>query len=276
MLDNCKLKGIRYESSAGSMDHHSEFGLDAREDEVIRACYWSDYYFSMEEENAEPEKLAETDGDHRTSDEDKMTVREHIPMDKELWGALAEEIGYLQKQLRPVENREPAPLPDPDIQVLDGGDYQRFYLTWETSEGEQTVQYYTPGGRRWSSVIEIIHEMARPVGRNLRQIGETCLTEFFLKTPKYSYQITPIKNSEEYYFFVHGDKSPIGKVSREQWLPVREFLSGLDVSGYKPGKYESKYYLRLKYNDDMNRDLEADKKLCEQIKEFVRKNILGE
>lgn len=273
--DSYKLIKIRCESSAGSMVHHSEFELEACPGEVIRASYWSDCYFSMSEERAEPEKLAAIDGSYVTSGAGERTVREHIPADRALWEALAEEVEYLKDQLTPVKNIK-LPLPDPDIRILDGGDYQRLYLTWETPEGEKTVQYYPPSGRRWSTVIDIIHEMARPVGRDLHRVGKTQMTEFFLKTPKYSYQITPVKDSEDYYFFVHGDKSPVSRITRSQWLTVREHLSGLDVSGFGAGRYESRYYLRLKYNDDMNKNLAIDKKTAGAIREFVRKSVLGE
>ena len=274
--DSRRLKRIRYESSGGSMNYHSEFEIEAAEGEVIRTAYRSDHYFGRAEEEASPERRAEIDRSGLVSGEDSLTVREHIPADRALWEALAGEVGYLKEQLRPVDTEKITFRPDPGDFMLDGGDYQRLWLTWETTDGEETVRYYPPSGNRWSSVLEIIHEMSRPVGRDLRLIGETVMTEFFLKTPKYSYQITPIKGSDSYYFFVHGDSSPVSKVSREQWLTVRGFLSGLDVSGFGTGKYESKYYLRLNFNDGINKNLEADKKTAGLIRSFIRESILGE
>lgn len=64
------------------------------------------------------------------------------------------------------------------------------------------------------------------------------------------------------------------RVTPEQWLTVRDFLNGLDVSGFKTGKYEDKLYLRLNYNDGINKYLEISKKLAEQIREFIRRNIM--
>lgn len=55
---------------------------------------------------------------------------------------------------------------------------------------------------------------------------------------------------------------------------MRGFLSGLDVSGFGSGKYEDKYYLRLNFNDGINKNSEINKKLAEQIREYIRKNIL--
>ena len=57
-------------------------------------------------------------------------------------------------------------------------------------------------------------------------------------------------------------------------MTVRGFLSGLDVSGFGSGKYEDKYYLRLNFNDGINKNSEINKKLAEQIREYIRKNIL--
>lgn len=274
VFDDRKLKRIRYESSGGSMCCHSEFEIRADAGEVTRTAYWSDNTYSIAEDNADTQLLERIDSTYCTSGGDEMTVREHIPMDTALWGALCEELEYLKVQLKPVEKLKKMITPELDMFVLDGGDYQRLYLTWDINGTEQTVQYYAPSGNRWSAVLEIIHEMVRPIGRDLRRIGQTQITEFFLKTPKYSYQITPVKNSDDYYFFVHGDKSEKDRVTPEQWLVVRDFLNGLDVSGFKTGKYEDKLYLRLNYNDGINKYLEISKKLAEQIREFIRRNIM--
>ena len=272
-LNNCKLKKIRYEFSGGSMNYHSEFEIEADSEEIIRTAYWDGNYFG-EEESTKKETLAEIDSSFRTSSPDEMTVREHIPMSSVLWNALTEETGYLKEQLRPVKKNDLPKLPDPDMFVLDGGDYQRLYLTWDIDGSEQTAQYYTPSGNRWYSVMAILHEMARPVGRDLCRIGETVITEFFLKAPEYTYQITPVKDSDDYYFFVYGDKSDKDRVTREQWLTVREFLNGLDVSDFGSGKYEDKYFLRLNYNDGINKNLEINKNLAEQIREYIQKSII--
>ncbi|SDB07912.1 hypothetical protein SAMN02910317_00374 [Ruminococcaceae bacterium FB2012] len=263
ITDDRLLKRVRYESSGGSMEHHSEFEVEADADEVIRAAYWSDYCFDPLEEEAE----APSDGRR------EMTVKEHIPMNKELWDALTEEIEYLKEQLKPVDTlKSSVKLPE-DVFVLDGGDYSRLYLTWDT-EGE--VQYYSPSGNRWWSVIQILREMARPVGRDLRRIGETVMTGFYFQTPKYSYQITPVGNGGEYYFFVHGDESDISRLFLEQWAPVREYLSGLDFSEHKAGKRDSKYSLRMNFNDGINIALELDKSTSEMIRKFIRRTVLGE
>lgn len=273
LTDDCKLKRIRYESSGGSMNFHSDFELEADADEVIRTAYWCDHYYSVAEQDADRDKLAEIDNSFRTDTApDEITVREHIPMDKALWDALSEEFGYLRAQLREVEKTKPA-LPSAEMFVLDGGDYTRLYLTWEKDGEEITAQYYCPSGKRWSAVIAILHEMVRPVGRDLHRIGETQMTEMFLKAPKYSYQITPVSGDVNYYFFVHGDKSPISRISREQWLSVREFLNGTDLSCFGAGKYEDKYFLRLNYNDGINKKLRINKKTAEMLREFMQECI---
>ena len=267
-MDNRGIKRVCYESSGGSMNFHSEFHLEASADEVIRTSYWNDFFFGREEE-ASREKLQEIDNGYRTSADSGMTVREHIPMDKELWNVFSEEMEYLKEQLKPVKKEPVVKLFD-DVRVLDGGDYSRLYVTWEDGGEEKTVQYYAPSGNRWATVLEVFHEMARPLGRDLRRIGKTQLTEMFLKAPEYSYQITPIQGEKDYYFFVHGDKAATGRVSQEQWLTVREYLSGLDFSGFRAGKYECKYYLKLNYNDGINKNLEIDKKTAEMIRVYLR------
>ena len=124
--------------------------------------------------------------------------------------------------------------------------------------------------------MTILHEMSRPIGRDLRRIGETVMTEFYLDTLKYSYQITPIKNSDEYYFFVHGDESDKSKVTYDEWLIVRDFLDRLDVSEFKLRKHKDKFYLRLNYNDGIIKNMKINKETAEQIREYIRKTIIGQ
>ena len=273
-LNDCRLKRIRYECSGGSMCYHSEFEIEAAAQEIIRTAYWGDNKYSLSEENAQPGALEDIDSTYRTSDNDEMTVREHIPMNSELWNALCEELEYLKGQLKPVEKPQKPLAPVTDMFILDGGDYQRLFLTWDMGSTEQTLQYYAPSGKRWFSVLEILHEMVRPIGRELCRVGKTQITELLLKAPNYSYQITPVKDSDEYYFFVHGDESDKSRVTHDRWLTVRGFLEGLDVSGFGAGRYEDKYYLRLNYNDGLNKGLKIDKKLAEQIRGSIRKSII--
>ena len=252
------------------MNFHSEFELEASADEVIRTSYWKDFIFDRVEQESTCERLGEIDNSYRTnSDQDGMIVREHIPMDQELWGALSEEMEYLKEQLTPVKNKPAFHLPK-DVVMLDGGDYSRLYLTWDDGGEEKTVQYDTPSGNRWSTVIDVLHEMARPLGRELRRIGKTQLTEMLLKAPEYSYQISPIRGENDYYFFVHGDESPVNRISQKQWLAVRESLSGMDFSEFGPGKYECRYYLKLGYNDGIIKNLEIDQKTAERIRSFLQ------
>ena len=51
---------------------------------------------------------------------------------------------------------------------------------------------------------------------------------------------------------------------------VRDFLNHVDLSGFGQGKYECKYYLRLNYNDGINRNLEINKKTAGMIREFLQ------
>ena len=274
-----RLKRIRFESSGGSMDHHSEFELEADADEIIRTSYWKDRFRDSCEAEADPAALEAIDLSFRTDNaENGMTVREHIPMDSELWRALTEEIDCLSSQLHPLKRPEKTFSLPADVFILDGGDYTRLWLTWDIGGSEQTVQYYPPQGKRWYTVIVILYELARPVGRDLCRVGETELTEFFLKAPRYSYQITPIRDSTDnsFYLFVHGDSADISRITQEQWLPVREYLKSLDLSDCKAGKYESRYFLRLNYNDSTVKSLSADKALSEQIRGFIRSSVLGE
>ena len=270
------LVGIKYESSGGSMEFHSEFSIEANEKEIVRAEYWKDYYFSDEEYEMDEAELEKIDSIGRVAaniggyDEDKRVVKENVPMDAELWTALTEEMEYLKPQLKEVVPA--AHNNDDDEYILDGGDYTNLYLTWEKDGETSTAQYYIMSGKRWSSVHQIFLEMARPVGRDLRRIGETQLVTVFLSTPSYSYQASPVDGSDEYYYFVHGDKAGSDRISNDQWQVIRSFFEAYDVSKYEEGSEDKKhqYILKFRYNDDIYKYYRLDKKDAEELRTFFK------
>ena len=269
-IDPGKLVRIKYESSGGSMNYHSEFSIEADEKEIVRAEYWQDYYFADEEYAMGEAELEKIDSIGRVGSDDDLVVKESVPMDAELWTALTEEMEYLKPQLREVVSA-PDNYQD-DIYELDGGDYNNLYLTWEKDGVTSTAQYYIMSGKRWSSVHEILIEMARPIGRDLRRIGETQLVKVYLSTPDYSYQASPVNGSDDYYYFVHGDKSNSDRISNDQWQVIRSFFESYDVSEYEEGDEDNKHKYILKYvfNDDIYKYYRLDKKDAEELRTYLK------
>ncbi|MBO4414820.1 MAG: hypothetical protein J5824_02420 [Lachnospiraceae bacterium] len=275
-VDPGRLIGVHYESSAGSMEFHSEFEIDVNEQEIAYLSYYSNYYFDDLECELDEKELAAIDNTGRVNqeenswDEDRVE-RKNVPLDKELWNVLVEEFEYLKPKLVeiPEFTKEDSARRDSEMQVLDGGDYSLLHLTWEKDGNTYTAQYYSLSGKRWSAIIDTLHEMARPVGREIRRIGETQITDMYLKTPDYSYQISPVSGEDKYYFFIHDGKSKDKKLTKEQWAVVRDHLSAMDLSSFKEGGYDDKLYLQLKYNDGDYKYYLVDKRTADELKEYL-------
>ncbi len=258
--DYGRLTGLKYESSSGSMDYHSEFDIEVNAREIVYTTYYEDYCFGNSEDAADASKLAVLDGVGRVypkEDEwvdEGLVERKHAAFPPELWQVLTEEFEYLKPELSECAEttREDIRRWERENEVLDGGDYSLLHLTWEKDGASYTAQFRIPSGRRWSTIPETLHEMVRPLGRDLRRIGERQLVEMYLSTTRYSYQITPVRGEASYYFFIHDDTYSGSKSKRltpEQWYVVRDHLNTLDLSGVKQGAYSDRYYLRLTYND---------------------------
>lgn len=279
--DYGRLVGVKYESSGGSMNFHSEFDIEVNASEIVYTTYYENYYFDDLEGEADEAKLAELDGVGRVypkEDEwvdEGLVERRHAPVSPELWQVLAEEFEYLKPEL--VEcgetTREDIWKWESEHEVLDGGDYQLLHLTWESDTGIYTSQFQVASGQRWFTIFETLHEMVRPVGRDLRRIGEKQLVEMFLSTTRYSYQITPVRGEASYYFFIHDEAYSGSKSKRltpEQWYVVRDHLNTLDLSEVKQGAYSDRYYLRLTYNDhESGLYYLIDPKTEDRIREFI-------
>ncbi len=277
MTDFGKLIGVHYESSGGSMEFHSEFEIDVNEREITYLSYYSNYYFDDLEYELDENKLAAIDDTGRVNKDGNSWDKDHIerknvPVDSELWNVIVEEFEYLKPKLVeiPETTKEDTAKNDTDMEILDGGDYSLLHLTWEKDGNTYTAQYYTLSGKRWSTIIDTLHEMARPVGRDLRRIGETQIIDMYLKTPDYSYQISPVSgDGDKYYYFIHDGKSKNKTLTKEQWTVVRDRLNSMDLSVFKEGGYNDKMYLELKYNDGDYKYYLIDKNTAGELKEYL-------
>ena len=275
--DPGRLTGLRYESSGGSMEFHSEFDIDVNEKEIVHLSYYSNYYFDDLEYELGDDKLAKIDNEGRAATDanswDKYLVeRNNVGLDSELWNVVVEEIEYLKPKLTecPEFTKEDSAKRDSELQVLDGGDYTLLHLTWEKDGSSYTRQYYIPGGNRWSTVVRALHEMARPVGRDLKRVGPTQLTRMYLKTPDYSYQISPVKDEPDtYYYFAYDDKNVSKKLKTAQWAAVRDYIDAMDLSGTELGGYSDKLYLQVEYNDGNYYYYLIDKNTAKELREFI-------
>ena len=108
------------------MVYRSEFAIEVTPDEIVHAEYW-------------PE-------DYRRD----RVERDHVPIKASQWADLEKItriLWPLMKEVTPYEPDEDLFADGEEIFVLDGGDYNRWYFTWKTDEGERTIQVYAPQDR---------------------------------------------------------------------------------------------------------------------------------
>ncbi|GEM_PF-6458316 len=280
MSDNYgRIVGVKYESSGGSMDPCSEFDIEVCEKEIIYTTYYGEYYFDKLESDMGQEKLKKIDSAGLEERPWKAVyrrplIRRHAAYDGSLWKVLEEEFEELKPELKecPETTRQDIFRRNDEMQMLDGGDYSLLHLTWEKNGETRTAQYHIPSSKRWYTILVTLHEIARPVGRDLRRIGKRKLVNMYLSMEDYSYQISPISGRNEYYFFVYDGayKPKSSRLSSAQWEKVREYLESYDFTGVKQGDLNAKHSLRLKYNDnDGCIYYLVDKKQAEQVRKYI-------
>ncbi|MBQ3860750.1 MAG: hypothetical protein II779_09480, partial [Clostridia bacterium] len=99
-----ELRRIKLESSAGSMEYHTEFAIEVTPEEIVHAEYW-------------PEE---------GTDSIDIPTKSHVPITAEQWADLEKIVGDLYPELRTIpdqDDSEPLTIDGEEIEILDGGDY---------------------------------------------------------------------------------------------------------------------------------------------------------
>ena len=258
-----KLAGVRHESSAGSMEFASEFAIELTPEEIVHCEYWD----------------LDKDRSHMLS-RDRVAIMDSQWADVEkavldLWGVW-EEIP------EEVLNKKP----DPNVQILDGGDYNRWWLTWEKADGSrETVRYYYPGDRRIVTLKDLLEELANPKGREIvwYEPPSLCGATYINDKTDMSFQCNwwePSKGSAEGYRFIVRFKEDGQKVNiydqakPSVWEAAKPAFAWLDPEQYDYGSYKDPITLSLYYSDGSQKSLKLDKETAQTIEPYLRKLTL--
>ncbi|MBQ4350237.1 MAG: hypothetical protein II768_03185 [Clostridia bacterium] len=217
-----ELVGIRHESSGGSMVYRSEFAIEVTPDEIVHAEYWPENYRR------------------------DMVVRDHVPIKASQWADLEKItriLWPLMKEVTPYEPDEDLFADGEEIFVLDGGDYNRWYFTWKTDEGERTIQVYAPQDRRITTLRDLLRELAEPIGRKIVWYDPPKLDGIYFCSDedRYSYQCTCDRDEKDlyrcyFYFIENGERKSVSATTDGKvWQKVYDFCEPLNLAAFPEG-----------------------------------------
>lgn len=237
---------VRHESSGGSMVNRSEFEIELTDREIVQCAYWP-------QDTAQP-----------------MVRREHIPVTQAQWADVAQTVKTLWPLFRPVKP-EPPVQEIPGIHMLDGGDYSRWYLTRQTTDGVCTVQYSQPDDRRIRTLIELMRELAEPIGRKIPRYDPPVLCGVYYENEKAkcSFQCTAWSGTEDVYrLIVYGITSGDARVPISVWNEVRAFLEPLHLDRLRRAERDDTVKCTLYFTDGKQKRVAPDRKTANRMQSF--------
>lgn len=248
------LVSVRHESSGGFMSFRTEFEIELTAREIVRCAYWPQ------------------DGS------DEMTRKTHVPVTAEQWDDVEETVRTLWPLFQRVKPLPPE-LPTHKTRILDGGDYSRWFLTRQTQDGVLTEQYIQPDDRRIRTLIELLRELAEPIGREIPRYDSPVLCGVYLCSEKAgcSYQCTAWDDTAKTYRLIAYDAPKREKRSLDKFVPVdawdavRDDLVHLQLELCPSGTSRDAVRCTLYYTDGKQKTVVPDRKTAQKLQErFLR------
>lgn len=206
------LNEIRYEFSGGDMEYRSTFLADVTAQEIVEAEYWPEEY------TTEIERI------------------EHQPITAEQWEPIVRSVNQLRQFMAVLEEPEPNKEDDEELIVLDGGDYENLFLTFEADGREETCSCRIPQDRRFGTLRNLLYELVDPQGREVIWYDAPEIAGIWFRNQKeeYSYQVTKFDSEEPYklraYWVENGQKqSLITEIEDEDWEAVKSFCNDQQI-----------------------------------------------
>ena len=248
-----ELIGVTKEYSAGSMEWGTEFDIDINAEEIVSCAYWD-----------------------REGDMSEMTRKEHVPVTDAQWADVEKAVMDLWGNWEVIPESVLNKKPDPNIQVLDGGGYDRWWLTWKTADGTEKVRYYNPSDRRVVTLDEVLREIADPKGRTIEWYDPPYVNGAYYRNDKsgFSFQCSRWDEGDNgyrliVYFEGIGGDSIDDHAEDAFWEKVWPAFAWLDVSKFEDGSYNDKIALSLYYSDGSQKTLKLDKSSADIIEPYL-------
>lgn len=249
-----ELVGVTKEYSAGSMEWGTEFSIYINPEEIVSCAYW----------------------DHE-GDMSEMTRKEHVPITEEQWADVKKAVMDLWGSWEVMPESVINQKPDPDIQALDGGGYDRWWLTWKTADGTEKIRYYNPSDRRVLTLDEVLRETADPKGRKIEWYDPPYAYGAYYRNEKsgFSFQCTHRNEGEKdyrliVYFEGIGGESVDCRADAAIWEKVWPAFAWLDPGEFEDESYNDEISLSLYYSDGSQETLKLDKSSADIIEPYLR------
>ena len=250
-----ELVGVCYEYSAGSMNYHTEFAIDVTNEEMVHCEYWGSSNSDMVQKDNVP------------ITEDQWADVEKAVLD--LWGVWEEIPDNVLNQKSDQED---------EMFVLDGGDYNRWWLTWKTEEGLKKIQYYYPGDIRITTLSDILRNLADGKKRKITWYEAPVLSQATYINDKTdcSFQCTWWDGENSGYRLIVRFKDGAQEISIHEhvddsiWETARPAFEWIDPDSFEDGSYSDPVVLNLKYSDQSYKSIKLDNKTVETIEPYLK------
>ena len=257
-----KLVGVTHESSAGSMEFATEFAIDVAPEQILHCEYWD-----------------------LNVKRDEMIRKDNVPITEQQWADVEKAVLDLWGSWEEIPEEVLNQPDDPEYFVLDGGDYNRWWLSWETADGVQKVRYYAPADRRIVTLNTILEELAHPTGRKIEWVEPPVLSgaTYINDTTDMSFQCNwwnlPEGPKEGYRLIVRFEEggeniSIYDQTDASIWEAAKPAFAWLNPDDFEHGSYKDKIMLSLYYSDGTQKSLKLDKKTAEAIEPYLRQLTL--
>ena len=257
-----KLVGVTHESSAGSMEFATEFAIDVTPTEILHCEYW--------------------DLDVKR---DEIIRKGNLPISEAQWADVEKAVLDLWGVWEELPDETANKPEDPEIFVLDGGDYNRWWLTWETAEGTEKIRYYNPADRRILTLNALLEELAHPTGRKIEwyTLPELSGATYINDKTDMSFQCNwwnlPEGPEQGYRLIVRfeegGEKVNIyDQADASIWEAAKPAFAWLNPDDFDYGSYKNPITLSLYYSDGTQDSLKLDTKTANAIEPYLRQLTL--
>ena len=264
-----ELVGVIHESSGGTMNWRSEFAIEVSPDEIVHCEYWP------EPKEGEP---VDYDASISTRDREAISGEQWADIKKaalDLWGVWEE----VPEGTKSVDTSS-----FPDIEILDGGDYSRWYLIWKTEDGQtEKRQYYNNSDRRIRTLTDLLHELADPQGREIvwYEPPVLCGATYINSKTHCSFQCNWWgSTADEGYRFItrfteDGEEVDVyDQTDSAVWEKAFDAFCRIDPDKFEYGSYTDDISLSLYYSDYSQKSLKLNKQTAAWLEPMLREIAL--
>ncbi len=214
--------------------------------------------------------------------------KEHEAISEEQWKQASDAVMVLVPLLKEIPESKDAG--EQSFQATDGPYSEELFLTWKNAEGvEEKYQYSIPQDRRMITLIDILKEIADPVGREIIYYEAPTLVGIYFydegsgltKKEAFSYQMTNIAKEDEpdmwmlyASYTVDGETKHFSEeISADEWPKVQSLCGELQVESLPQNVRDSKKSMTLYFSDQRQKMVLPDDNTLNVLREYFEKLV---